>query len=623
MTKFVEVAIVSSIIVGADFPTAGQMASAKIVVGPDILVSRDGNFPHVELMLAANPRNPKNFVGGAITATRREGGTATTVYASTDGGYTWTPTPFAEQLITGGGDPQAAFSASGTALFTTLAHVSDETGRTRAALHVYRSRDGGLTWDKPTDLGYSYDHEMIVVDHSVGKLAGRIYIGTLWGYPTYRIGVFRSDDDGRTFTGPVEATNGRGELGINVANMLILSDGTLFMPYVDFEFKPERRKDARSSGIWFVTSPDGAITFSTPRKIGTQTRVQDPPRERYQGFPMFAVDNRSEKFRDRLYAAWNDLRSGHPQILFTYSRDRGNSWTEPRLLGNADSQAADQFQPSLAVNADGTLAITWYDTRGFPNHDHFHEYFAASIDGGESFLPEVPVSSVASTLAGDGNLALTPSDFRSADSWRINLLSAASRWGNGGDYMGLCADAHGVFHPFWADARTGTFQIWTASVRVDRLRAKGETGDANGGIGTAPQQSSRTALKPERVSVPLRTQVELVYDPTLYDRSSEMLEMPVRLKNVSTAPIYPPIAVTIVKFGSGQGDDDKENAPQLLNAVNGKAGDGAVFDYSNALGNLDALEPGALTGAIVWEMKLINPMRSPNIHINVTGTIEK
>jgi hypothetical protein len=57
-----------------------------------------------------------------------------------------------------------------------------------------------------------------------------------------------------------------------------------------------------------------------------------------------------------------------------------------------------------------------------------------------------------------------------------------------------------------------------------------------------------------------------------------------------------------VKFGSRQGDEDKENAPQFLNAVNGKAGDGAVSDYSNAL---------------------VNPLRSPNIHINVTGTIEK
>lgn len=137
---------------------------ARIIVGPDILVSRDGPFPHVELMVSANPKNPKNLVAGSITATRREGGTATTGYASFDSGNTWTPAPFSEQLVTGDGDPQAAFSAAGTALFTTLAFVGDDTGRTPAALHVYRSEDGGRTWSKPADLGYSYDHEMVVVE---------------------------------------------------------------------------------------------------------------------------------------------------------------------------------------------------------------------------------------------------------------------------------------------------------------------------------------------------------------------------------------------------------------------------------------------------------------------------
>ncbi len=39
--------------------------------------------------------------------------------------------------------------------------------------------------------------------------------------------------------------------------------------------------------------------------------------------------------------------------------------------------------------------------------------------------------------------------------------------------MGLTADATGAFHPFWADSRSGTFQIYTAVVKVEGPAARG------------------------------------------------------------------------------------------------------------------------------------------------------
>jgi hypothetical protein len=245
----------------------GNPPGPKIVVGPNILASRDGNFPHVELMVAANPQNRKNLLGAAITATRPDGGTACKTYATLDGGYTWTDSVFAEQLSFGGADPQVAFSPHGTAYFAALATVKDEQGRTRAALHFYRSEDGGRAWSKPFDLGYSYDHPQIAVDHTHGHFAGRVYIGVLYGRD-YALGVFRSDDDGRTFTGPVKVLDGQG-IGVNVTTLMVLSDGALVMTYADFQIDPAKRKTVRESSRWFVTSKDGGITFSTPTKIAT------------------------------------------------------------------------------------------------------------------------------------------------------------------------------------------------------------------------------------------------------------------------------------------------------------------------------------------------------------------
>src|SRR5262249_19190409 len=128
-----------------------------------------------------------------------------------------------------------------------------------------------------------------------------------------------------------------------------------------------------------------------------------------------------------------------------------------------------QFMPRVAVNREGTVGISFFDARESKDGSGWHEYFTSSIDGGDSFLPPVRISSELSHPGGAATERLQPPLFRDpAGSIRMALISSASRWSNGGDYLGLTADSTGVFHPFWADARTGTFQLWTARVRVDR-----------------------------------------------------------------------------------------------------------------------------------------------------------
>jgi hypothetical protein len=448
------VAALLSIITGA-LQAAPAAIRAHLLVGPDILVSRDGDFAHVELMIASNPKQPRNSVGTAITGTGPNGDTATTAYASFDGGYSWNSTQFPEGRASGGGDPQVAFTEAGTALHATLVDVEKD-GHQRSALYVYRSEDGGKSWSRPIDLGVSYDHEQIVVDRTADSHWNRIYLGALWGYPVYRIGVFRSDDDGRTWAGPVESANGGGELGVNVCPLLVLSDGTLFVPYIDFEFKPERHWGEQTSHFWSVISTDGGSTFSAPRPIITAHYPETKP-VNFQGIPMFAADTRGRMFHDRIYAAWNVVHDGRPRIVFAWSADRGKTWSDSRPLPEAAHGA--QFQPALAVNDRGVLGVTWYETvpdepGGVCNANRpcFNEYFTASVDGGVTFLPPVRVSS--------------------QPSYRRWHLSTEDRFGNGGDYMGLTADTTGAFHPFWADSRSGIFQIYTAVVRVEERGSK-------------------------------------------------------------------------------------------------------------------------------------------------------
>jgi hypothetical protein len=142
--------------VGAALP-AGLSAQAavgapahRIVLEPDMLVSRDGGGAHVELDLAAHPWRPGVLVGAAITHGRPDGGPGTRVYTTTDGGLDWTAVTLPEQQRWGGADPQVALS-DGSLLMTWHDFPIDPRERTLAGPRTSTqwselSTDGGVTF---------------------------------------------------------------------------------------------------------------------------------------------------------------------------------------------------------------------------------------------------------------------------------------------------------------------------------------------------------------------------------------------------------------------------------------------------------------------------------------------
>jgi len=602
----------------------------RIVVGPNILVSRDGNVPHVELMVTASPRRASDLLGGAMTFTRPTGGIACRTYSSTDGGVSWKTTEFAEQVEFGGGDPQVAYTAQGTALFVALTLNKNEKGKGCASMHIWRSENGGKTWLSPSEIPCdpsSWDHEQIVVDMTKGKYGGRIYIGALYGpYPEYIVGVFRSDDDGRTWTGPVDVANGGGTIGINDITPMVLSDGTVVFPYSDFEFLPDKRKAKGRipvSTSWVALSTDGGVTFSGPRKVQTQVVDYDHPKE-MSGFPKFAADSQSKDFKDRIYTVWEDFRLGNGRVLFSRSTDRGKSWSPPMPVDNGCPEAVHQWQPAVAVNKDGLVAVTWFDTRQSADGSQYDQYFAVSLDGGETFLPSARVSSASSNPKGPGNRLMTPNSMVHKGLFVLSMLSAAG-WSAGGHYMGLAADKDGDFHPFWVDARSGTSEIYSARVKVEVPAKKGE---GTKGEGSAPPPAPpETTAPPSRVETALSEKVELIFDPTSFDGGGNEVMVPVRLKNISTETIYPPIRLEFVGFGYGEKESKDEEEfwakkkVTVVNASNGKPGEGAVFEFDRALAGTEGLEPGAQTNPVVLRFRLEDPFIAPSMRWKATGYV--
>lgn len=420
---------------------AGQGSTdGAIAVGENVLVSaRDAERPLVEPQLVAHPKDPKHLLAVAIVSSEPPHSPQAdcAAFVSFDGGATWSQHNFRVENC---GDPWVALREDGTALFTGLAP--------RGEIRLSRSADGGRTWAPvPVDLGRGHDHETVIADTTTGPRSGSLYVvsGRMQrdksGRALAPVFVARSGDGGKTFAPPANFVPS--SLSNSALAPAVLADGTLVVPFID---SPGHAGDHGAAAslerrrVWALISNDGGQTFSHPMFVSEACG-------REGGFASLAVDASGQPARDRLYlVCTNRERSG---ILVHSSADRGERWSGPVRADGASGEVVFRRTPSIAVNRDGVVGVTWYERRKEGARECQHLYFAASHDGGRTFLPEARVSSVPSC----------PDTPRNGGS--------AKRWPAGGDYSGLAAAADGSFHALWSDSRDGIYQLWTARIKVN------------------------------------------------------------------------------------------------------------------------------------------------------------
>lgn len=440
-----------------------------IEVGPNtpVTMSRP-DLPHVEPHLAVNPVDPNNLVAASMVAFEPQAPFADLhclAFATFDGGRNWQASDlnslFDPERInpTSCADAWVAFGRDGTAYVSVLG--DPQPNQPAVSSLVFRSRDGGLTWLGPVAVpegrGGSYDQEDILVDNTDGPEGGTIYHAAVHGYRVAAdssftaISVSRSLDRGRSFSDPVPSVLSNMEL--QEMNMVTLSDGTLVIAYHDWgtDQRPGvEHYRVKRPRLWVVFSTDGARTFSPPFFVAEI---------RQRNIPKIIADVYSEAFPDRLYAAWGDWgKTLDPEdevfynpekgLYFSRSTDRGYSWSKPVRIDRASDPRTLRGTAALAVSRNGVLGIAWQDRRNDPNNQCQDLYFTSSLDGGETFLPEVRVSTELSCPGTPGNGAV------------------GDRYPTGGEYFGLVGTGNGAFQVLWADARSGVYQLYTAAVRV-------------------------------------------------------------------------------------------------------------------------------------------------------------
>jgi hypothetical protein len=425
---------------------AGQ--EPRLVVGPNTRVSGESGTPYVEQMLAVNPVDPANLVGVSLRVDSAS--TITVAVVSRDGGRTWHESP----LPACGLDPWVAFRPSGEVLVSCLANGQPD------PVLLLRSSDEGQTWQAPVALplnGKSYDHPTMAVDTTSGSRSGTIYLIAAQSVPSpsgraslVAPAVVRSTDGGRTLSVPirVHATN----LWANILSPVILPDGSLGFGFIDYAV------DERSAGrgvvklkaprVWWVRSDDGGITFSMPYLV---TEIEEMSRWGY-----VVADASNAPSSGHLYVVTDDFRDGGGGVFVFRSLDQGETWSRSTRVSRTDTARRVRRIPTAAVNHRGTLLVAWFDPQEDVGPTCWRLVASASVDGGTTFLPPVPVAEVASCNDRPGNVVP-----RAEESFDV-----AARWPAGGDYFGLVANPDGTFRALWSDSRTGVFQLWTASIDV-------------------------------------------------------------------------------------------------------------------------------------------------------------
>lgn len=561
----------------AAYPLGAQDAKARVTVGPNILVSLDGAVPHIEPMLACHPRDAK-VLAAAVTV-QQEWGTTIATYASTDGGASWRA---ATLPLADAGDPQIAIGANGS--FYAMGLGSIGAGDVGASnLYTFRSEDSGRTWQAPVFVGRGQDHEQIVIDRTGGARDGRIYVASL--YNDYDLGVFRSFDDARSWRAVTRFDSTNARYGQNVSDPLVLSDGTIWAPFTRWTRRRPAAGDADSAFSGYALSTDGGESF-TPARIFLVEHAGASRLLGRQQVPEYAVDA-SAAHRDRIYMVYARRGEGWPRLVLQFSDDRGSSWSPARAIDTSVPDSAEQFQQMVAVNRDGVVGITWFDTRASADRSAFDEYFTASLDGGLTFLPARRVSTASSRPDAAGNLGLLGEVRATRDTAYIRVGASAGRRGIGGDYMGLCASVDGAFHAMWTDARWNVYRLYTAAIRV--------------GAPAAP------APRPATVAVRALAahEFEVIFEPVAFDSASRVIAIPFRLANRSGRTIYGPLRVRFdvnPKLGD-RGAVDVRFYPEILGADNGVAGAGAEFDLTALMGPDGTIEPGGSTATFTLRIR--------------------
>lgn len=324
-----------------------------------------------EPSLTVDPTDPSRMAIGwrqfdTITSNFRQAGYG----YSEDGGQTWRFPGVIEPGVFRS-DPVLDADSQGNFYYNSLTSVGSD-----FFCHVFKSSDGGATWDAGT-FAYGGDKQWMVIDKTGGPGEGNIYAFWKQSFSICAPGFFtRSSNGNASYENCVTLPDDliRGTLAVGPEGELYacgqLQDG----------FAVAKSFNARDSNQ--VVSWD----FSTAVDLGgTLGDRAGPNPAGILGQVWVAVDQSSGPMRGYVYLLAPVKRSSPADpvdIMFARSTDGGMTWSAPVRINDDLSNNAWQWFGTIAVAPNGRIDVTWLDTRDDPGGLASALYYSFSSDGG-------------------------------------------------------------------------------------------------------------------------------------------------------------------------------------------------------------------------------------------------
>ncbi len=426
----------------------------------------------VETHVAVNPIDVNNIVMFWQQDRWSDGGAHGDVAAFTlDGGLSWQlswpaftrcagATPGSAGDYERATDPWLSFSPNGR--LHAIAIAFDNSTARNAILAAF-SDDKGANWstprvlrfDNPRAVGNNFNDKETLTAHPTnsafvyatwqrivspsehasqkGFENAASFFSTAW--------FARSSDNGNTWEPARAIYADRGRLTQTIGNQVeVLPDGTLINGF-NLIRAASNRKKTFGFNVALVRSTDNGDTWSreilVDRLLSDAVQTPDTNHDVRTGdiLPDWAVDWSNQPTRGNIYVVWMDRRfndADHNDILLARSEDGGLSWEGPFVVDKTP-QGQDAFTPMVEVDANGRVAVTYYDFRhNVPGPVESTDFYVAhSHDAGETFSED----------------RLTPVPF--------DMATAPDAGGYFvGDYTGLHHRGD-IFHIGWVEANDG------------------------------------------------------------------------------------------------------------------------------------------------------------------------
>lgn len=355
-----------------------------------------------EPSIAMNPNDPQIMAIGwrqfnTIESSFRQAGWGYTQ----DGGETWTfPGVLGPEFRS---DPVLGADAQGNFYYYSIRCPDEDCG------DVFKSIDGGATWSGPV-FAFGGDKPWMAVDKTHGYGSGNVYAAAIFAFT-------RSVDGGLTFDSPSYAPLFYNTLDVGLDGEVYGASGYTVSRSRNALNPNEEAYFELSNTIAFETG--GAVPSPTPNPGGLLAQ------------PWVACDRSNSVNRGNVYV----LRSINPpgddpmDVMFAASSDRGETWTTPvRVNDDALATGSWQWFGMLSVAPNGRIDVAWNDTRA-SGVAHLSElYYAYSLDGGNTWSPNVAISPAFNSTIGypEGQSKLGDYYHMVSDSSGANIAYAAT-----------------------------------------------------------------------------------------------------------------------------------------------------------------------------------------------------